>query len=264
MDVSGSRGLGLTPKEKTLLPGQGHGWEAHELAVLTLVVFGRLDEEFSSGTQRCASWELHFKPKGALHTTRTGPSGARMLMLMLSDSALSTLSAETPRRPRVFQGGVHSARVLTIFDQLTGGRPPRSDSRRLETLWQELSDECQTEGARCERPRWIRELYGRIRGEGERRLSLSRLADEFEVHPVYLARAFRRHYGRSIGDVRRRQRIDRGVAHLTEGRLGLSDLALELGYSDQSHFTREFKRETGWTPSRFRKAAVELSRLDDG
>jgi AraC family transcriptional regulator len=48
---------------------------------------------------------------------------------------------------------------------------------------------------------------------------------------------------------------------LSAGRTPLAELALELGYSDQSHFTREFKRETGWTPSRFRATASSLDRL---
>ncbi|MEO1173658.1 MAG: helix-turn-helix domain-containing protein, partial [Myxococcota bacterium] len=35
------------------------------------------------------------------------------------------------------------------------------------------------------------------------------------------------------------------------------DLALDLGYADQAHLTRDFKAMTGKTPSQFRTAVWE-------
>jgi len=37
-------------------------------------------------------------------------------------------------------------------------------------------------------------------------------------------------------------------------RLGLAEIAGRAGFSDQSHFTREFKRRFGITPGRYRLA----------
>ena len=90
---------------------------------------------------------------------------------------------------------------------------------------------------------------------------MGRLALEFRVHPVYLARRFRRHYGRSVGEVRRSSRVGMAVQRLTAGRIELSTLAYDLGYADQAHLSREFKRETGWTPARFRRKAVEAGAI---
>ncbi|HSE40590.1 MAG TPA: AraC family transcriptional regulator [Acidobacteriota bacterium] len=33
----------------------------------------------------------------------------------------------------------------------------------------------------------------------------------------------------------------------------LSEIALRSGFADQSHLTRSFKRETGWTPAAYRE-----------
>jgi AraC-like DNA-binding protein len=40
----------------------------------------------------------------------------------------------------------------------------------------------------------------------------------------------------------------------------LAELALALGYADQSHFATSFKRQTGMTPGAFRKAFPAPSR----
>ncbi len=61
--------------------------------------------------------------------------------------------------------------------------------------------------------------------------------------------------------MRRRMRIDRAVNSLTRSGAPLAELAMDLGYADQSHFTREFKRETGWSPGRFRSVAASLGSL---
>lgn len=71
------------------------------------------------------------------------------------------------------------------------------------------------------------------------------------VHPVTLARRYRRHFGHSPGDAIRRARINRAISALTRG-TRLTDLAAQAGYADQSHLTREFGAAYGLSPARFR------------
>jgi AraC family transcriptional regulator len=72
------------------------------------------------------------------------------------------------------------------------------------------------------------------------------------VHPHHLARAFRRHRGASVGGTLRRLRAERG-AELLRGPLPLAEVALRVGFSDQSHFTRCFGRVYGTTPGAYRR-----------
>lgn len=248
-------------REKVLRPGEGHDWMAHDHAVVTLVMSGRLDECLAHEVQSCGSLELHYKPRGLRHVTSTGPEGVRMLLLCMRGSSLWRLQTRDDR-PRLLTGGVRAAHALAEFVAIAAwqrrpcGPPPRAVRNLLELL----KDESSHDGRR--RPVWITEVRERIVTEGSDRHGLEELADEFHVQPVYLARAFRAHYGLTIGALRRRSRIDRAVARLRDESATLATLASELGYSDQSHFTRAFRRETGWTPAAFRAAVLSL-RLSD-
>ncbi len=239
-------------RDKTLLPGQGHGPLAHEYDILTLVLSGRLDEMFANGTQRCGRWELHYKPRGAQHATATGPAGVRMFILGLRGNPLEGL--KLPDAPRVLGGGAPAVRALGAFVSLADSQQRRRNIDRDSI--KRLTDclEPQINATTPDPPVWITEAHDRVHKEDNERTSLEQLAREFRVHAVYLARAFRKHYGRSIGSLRRRVRVDRAINRLVGGTRSLADLAHDLGYADQSHFTRDFKKETGWSPGRFHTA----------
>jgi AraC family transcriptional regulator len=49
--------------------------------------------------------------------------------------------------------------------------------------------------------------------------------------------------------------MSRAQAMIREGKLRFSDIAMVLGYSEHSHFTRRFKANTGVTPTEFARAA---------
>jgi AraC family transcriptional regulator len=85
-----------------------------------------------------------------------------------------------------------------------------------------------------------------------RALRVRALAGAADVHPVHLAREFRRYFGVSVTEYMQRRRAQRAAELLADTRRPLSSLSYDAGYADQSHFCRIFKRETGMTPQAFR------------
>jgi len=93
-----------------------------------------------------------------------------------------------------------------------------------------------------------RELLDDQCGEAVRVTELARAAG---VHPVHLARVFRRYLGCTPGDYLRR-RLERAAVLLRETACPLSDVALSCGFADQSHLANAFKRHIGVTPGAYR------------
>jgi YesN/AraC family two-component response regulator len=57
----------------------------------------------------------------------------------------------------------------------------------------------------------------------------------------------------TVGEYLNALRIRRACRELADAGTRLADVALRAGFSDQSHFTRAFKRATGMTPGAFRR-----------
>ena len=82
-------------------------------------------------------------------------------------------------------------------------------------------------------------------------LEVRSIAETVGVHPVSLARRYRRHFGRSPAHAIRQARADRCAGLVARGQ-DLAAVAAESGYADQSHMTRDFLALYGVTPSRYR------------
>ena len=101
-------------------------------------------------------------------------------------------------------------------------------------------------------PDWLLRAHQVIHDLADRPgLEVREVARTVGVHPVSLARRYRRHFGRSPAAAIRQARADRATAGLKRG-ADLADLAASAGYADQSHLTREFVAVYGLTPGRWR------------
>jgi AraC family transcriptional regulator len=85
--------------------------------------------------------------------------------------------------------------------------------------------------------------------EVHRLAGLARIAG---VHPMHLAKLFRRRFGCSMGEYLRRRRIAWACAELARGEETITAIAHQTGFADHPHFTRTFVRVTGCTPRWYR------------
>ena len=79
------------------------------------------------------------------------------------------------------------------------------------------------------------------------------VAAEIGVHPVHLARVFRRAWGCSPGELLRWRRTDWAAELLRETARTVAQIAQEVGFVDQSHLTHAFRTRVGLTPAAYRR-----------
>lgn len=74
------------------------------------------------------------------------------------------------------------------------------------------------------------------------------------LSPYQLDRRVRQVFGLSTGQWILKQRLDLARQQLLQTNIPIAEVAYNAGYRDQSAFSRQFIRATGFTPSAFRKA----------
>ena len=82
--------------------------------------------------------------------------------------------------------------------------------------------------------------------------SLGELAQKFQCSPFHLSRTFRKIAGLSLRRYIARLRTAIAAERLANGARDLTNLALDLGFADHSHFTNTFCQAWGVPPSQFR------------
>jgi AraC-like DNA-binding protein len=103
-------------------------------------------------------------------------------------------------------------------------------------------------------PQWVQELKELIQDQVDTNISLKELSKNLEIHPSYLSREFSKYFDDlSFGEYIRKQRIQKATELMANANYSLTEIAYLTGFSDQSHFTRIFKKHTGDNPSEYRK-----------
>lgn len=83
--------------------------------------------------------------------------------------------------------------------------------------------------------------------------SLGDMAVVSGLSPSHFARKFRLSTGLSLQRFINRRRVNASLETLKDHSQSLAAVALDLGFSSQSHFTRLFSDVTGMTPAKYRK-----------
>ena len=84
---------------------------------------------------------------------------------------------------------------------------------------------------------------------------VEQIVSEFGIGLRQLQRMFREYVGVSPKWIIQRYRLLEAAERMSQGaRLSGAELALDLGYSDQAHFIRDFKRFVGRTPAEYAAA----------
>lgn len=86
-------------------------------------------------------------------------------------------------------------------------------------------------------------------------ISREDLASHVFVNPAYLSRLFKKETGESLTDYILRERMKQAKELIVGSTMPVSDIALSLGYSNFSYFSKMFKKVYGMNPQHYRRAS---------
>lgn len=227
----------------------------HERAYFSLVLAGSYIERHGAKTHECRRLSARFHPPGEVHSDCFCDAGGRIFSVEFKPDLLKRLKDSGIRllHPAEFGAGPFIQIAFQAYQDFQNDDVVSQLS--LEGLTLELLAEisrAEFRGALAP-PAWLKRAEEMLRASFSSPPSLWELASAVGVHPVHLAREFRRHFCCTAGAYIRGLRIDFVRRALLETEAPLIEVALNAGFSDQSHLTRAFHGAMGVPPGQFRK-----------
>ncbi|MDF2590537.1 MAG: response regulator receiver protein [Clostridia bacterium] len=98
----------------------------------------------------------------------------------------------------------------------------------------------------------IRRIINYIHKNYNKDISLDNIADEFDIHKVYLARIFKEEAGQSVNEYIRNLRIERAKELLRNTNDRINEIVYKIGFNNPQSFYMLFKKYVGVNPNEFR------------
>ncbi len=234
-------------------PNMSLPMHAHENAGLAFVLSGSFREVAGPSVRQCRAETLVIRPPRDPHEDLYGERGAHSLLIEVTPSRLQSLAAAFDSAALIDSSAV-AVKLRRVHDEMR--LADAFSSLAIEGLLLESFAELarmRTASAGPRVPRWLAAARDYVREHFVDGITLSDVARHVSVHPMHLARSFRSCFGASVGEYLRSTRIEQATRLIATTSRSLADIALEMGYSDQSHLTREFRRVHGTGPGAYRR-----------
>lgn len=228
---------------------------AHERACFSLILQGGFHERYGTKNRVCERSTVVFLPSNETHSDRFLAAGCRGFHFEVAPEWLARVSPRPAvlERSADFQGGILNALTLRLyreFRNVDAVTPLAVEGLALEIIAELARHSLLRVGSPRRAVAETRDfLHAHFRNE----IGLGQASEAVGVHPVYLARVFRKQYRCSVGEYVRRLRIEFAGRELASSDTPLAQVAQAAGFFDQSHFSRVFKLATGMTPAAYRK-----------
>jgi AraC family transcriptional regulator len=245
---------GLRLTERNYPAGFKTPSHSHPDAYFCLILEGTSRQVYGSKSRVREPLSTTFYPPDELQSECFGRDGGRIFSVEADSRWLghlrdySVIGEESVN----FRGGSVGSLVTRLYHEFR--RTDHTSTLVIEGLTLEIIAEASRKfAASPSRPlRWLEQVRDILHDRLAENLSLSGIAKLVGVHPVHLASAFRKQYHCTIGDYRRRLRVEFACREICKPDASLAHVALAAGFSNQAHFCRVFKRLTGMTPAEYR------------
>ena len=196
---------------------------------------------------------LIFNPPGTTHRDRFMRGIGTFMIVSLSSATFreaADLQSLAPVATQLFHPGALTSAFQVVREMCSGRDPGVLESGG----WELLSETDSAALVASTTPAWAARAYEVVMDRSSAAaLRIGQVAAEIGVHPVHLARVFRRVWGCSPGELLRWRRTDRAAELLRGTTRTAAEIAQEVGFVDQSHLTHAFRARVGLTPGAYRR-----------
>lgn len=222
----------------------------HETTHLSFVLSGGVIDKRRTSEVVRTSGELMFFYSGETHQSIYKGFPVRNINIELESAFFrNNAISESDFKTSLAESTNAKFTLLKIYNELS--KNDEFTSQSVELLLLGLIDN--QNSRRKPHPAWLNKLVELLNDNWNEDISVSDMAAAVNVHPKTISKHFPRYFACTLGEYRRRIRIEKALALIKSSNLSLTDIAYQCGFYDQSHFTGIFKELTGFRPKQFQK-----------
>ena len=200
--------------------------------------------------------------KGKLHLISSTASSVfnsgaqRRLTDSLRDRKNYLIVLKTLLRKAAEYGGVHPIHLHRLSSHYAGLIENTRTIKQSLSLQEEMSrDFCQLvkQHSLSKYSYYVGQSITLVHYDLTADLRLKTIAEKLNVNSSYLSTLFHKEVGCTLTEYVNKQRIERSLQLLLHTRKPVQEIATECGIHDVNYFIKLFKKQTGFTPSRYRE-----------
>jgi AraC family transcriptional regulator len=246
---------GFTLTKTTYAPNFETPLHSHERACFCLVLRGGYVESYGNLELTCKPSSLLFRPPEEPHSNHIQNAGGLCFIIELGSDWLDRIREQSAafNDPITVEQGSAAWLAMRAYEEFN--YIDEVSALAVQGLTLAIAAELARKPIKAATntpPHWLQQVKEILHAHFSENLTLACIAEMVDVHPVYLAAAFRSRYHCTIGDHVRQLRVEYACRELLNSDVPLVEIALSAGFSSQSHFSRTFKLFTGMSPAQYR------------
>lgn len=225
---------------------------AHQNAHLCLVLKGGFTESWNDRRHWCGDGMLRISKPGQVHNLEFGPAPTHCLIFDLQALYFNKcvhlwepLTAHTFLQQKTFSGLSYR-----LYNEIS--REDGVSSIVVELLLREILARAAIRRTNMVQPAWLTDVYRRLQKSYQEPVCISSISRIIGIHRVHLNRAFHRYFGCTVSRYVQLLRLEHARHALSTSTMPIASIALDAGFTDQSHLTRLFKQQFGLPPAAYR------------
>jgi AraC family transcriptional regulator len=246
----------LTDTEYTV---ENVDWHYHENPYFTFILAGNILEGSKKETHNCSAGTLLFHNWQEPHYNIKPEGYTRGFQLETKTAWFESFDFDLNDLPSYTN--ITNPQIKLLFHniyketKLFGKESNLAIEALLTEVIQNLGSSQKFEERKS--PAWVKKINEILHENFTETLSLKDLANELNLHPIYLCRTFPKFFRCSFGEYVRKIKVEKSLILLRNRNLSLTEISFACGFADQSHFIRCFKIFMGISPKEYRNLLSE-------
>jgi len=158
-------------------------------------------------------------------------------------------------------GGLHPEIAYTLGDRFIQDLEELQEIKDIHLFTENILYEFADKVEKTKRENYSRPIFqcrNYIYKHIYEHLTLQSIAEHLSISPKYLSNLFKKEVGIPISEYIQQTKIEEAKKLMTFAEHSLSEIHALLNFTDQSYFTKVFKKYTGITPKQFMKKPVSF------